>query len=114
MKDYDLGCGMSKGQTVFLLYEGDLWLSTSSLGLMGVFTSEDTLKKNAKKLIWERRQEHLQYEKDIHLDGDKIRSMRDICAKILDELIRHNHSDYGYTRYLIKKVELNKLEEVEL
>ena len=34
-----------------LLYEGDQWLSTSSLVLMGVFTNEDDLKSGAEKII---------------------------------------------------------------
>ena len=102
---------MDKGQTVFFLYEGDTWLSTDSLVLMGVFSSEDLLKENAKKLIWEKRQEHLQWEKE-QAFADEIRGMRDLCADILDDLMRHNQSDYGYTRYLVKEVELNKLGEV--
>ena len=103
---------MDKGQTVFFLYEGDTWLSTDSLVIMGVFSSEDLLKENAKKLIWEKRKEHLQWEKEQAFEDEKIRSMRDLCADILDDLMRHNQSDYGYTRYLVKEVEPNKLGEV--
>jgi len=98
--------------TVFLLYEGDEWLSSDSLVLMGVFSSEEKLEKGAKKLIWERRKEHLQYEREQAYEGDEIRGVRDLCADIFDDLMRHNQSDYGYTRYLVKEVELNKLEEV--
>ena len=36
-----------------LLYEGDQWLSKSSLVLMGVFTNEDDLKSGVEKLIRE-------------------------------------------------------------
>lgn len=103
---------MNKRQTVFLLYEGNAWLSTDSLVLMGVFSSEDLLEKNAKKLIWGKRQEHLRWEKEQAFEDEKIRSMRDLCANILDDLMRNQHSDYGYTRYLFKEVELDKLEEV--
>ena len=103
---------MNERQTVFFLYKGDTWLSTDSLVLMGVFSSEDLLKENAKKLIWEKRQEHLQWEKEQAFEDEKIRSMRDLCADILDDLMRYKQSDYGYTRYLVKEVELDKLEEV--
>ena len=103
---------MSKGRTVLLLYEGDLWLSTDSLVLMGVFSSEDLLEKNAKKLIWGKRQEHLRFEKEQAFEDEKIRSTRDLCADILDDLMRFRQSEYGYTRYLVKEIELNKLEEV--
>jgi hypothetical protein len=98
--------------TVFLLFEGDEWLSSDSLILMGVFSSEKKLEKGAKKLIWERRKEHLQYEKDCACEGDDIRGMREICADILNELIRNNQSSCGDIRYQIKEVELDKLEEV--
>ena len=36
-----------------LLYEGDQWLSKSSLVLMGVFTNEDDLKSGVEKIIRE-------------------------------------------------------------
>lgn len=39
---------------VYLLYEGDEWLSTDSLVLMGIFTSKQAFKFNAEKLIRQR------------------------------------------------------------
>ena len=99
-------------EKVYLLFEGDEWLSRDSLVLMGAFSTEETLKKGAKKLIWERRKEHLQYEKDSACKGDEIRGMREICADILDELIRNYQSSFGENSYQIKEVELDNLEEV--
>ena len=99
---------------VFLLYEGDAWLSRDSLVLMGVFSTEETLKKGAKSLIWERRKEHLQHEKCNICKGDTIRGMREICAGILDELMndRYHQTIFGENGYQIKEVELDKLEEI--
>lgn len=38
---------------VWLLYEGDEWLSTGSLVLMAICTSEESFRANAEKLIAE-------------------------------------------------------------
>lgn len=99
---------------VFLLYEGDEYLSNKSMILMGVFSNEESLRKGAKSLIWERRKEHLQSEKGNACKGDYIRGMREICADILEELMNNRYKQciFGENGYQIKEVELDKLEEI--
>ena len=77
---------------VYVLYEGDSWLSNSSLVPMGIFDNTDDLMVSARKLISERY-------------SDEVEDM-------VTELGNYNQvSGYGDVSYLVKVVELNKLEE---
>lgn len=98
--------------TVFLLYEGDEWLSSDSLVLLGVFSSEKKLEKGAKTLIWERRKEHLRYAREQACKGDIIPGVRQLCDDILAYLMCFQQSADGYTRYIIEEAELDKLEAI--
>lgn len=98
--------------TVFLLYEGDEYLSAQSIVLMGVFSSKESLKKDAKKLIWQRRKEHLQNEKNNCLKGEHIRGTRELCADILAELLHRGSTCSLAINYSFTGVELDKLGEI--
>jgi hypothetical protein len=79
---------------VYVLYEGDAWLSHSSLVPFGIFDNTDDLMVSARKLISER-----------YSDEDEVEDM-------VTELGNYNQvSGYGDVCYLVKVVELNKLEE---
>lgn len=79
---------------VYVLYEGDAWLSNTSLVPMGIFDNTDDLMVSARKLISER-----------YSDEDEVEDM-------VTDLGNYNSaSGYGDVGYLVKVVELNKLEE---
>ena len=80
-------------KVVYVLYEGDAWLSHSSLVPMGIFDNVDDLMESARKLVSER-----------HSDEDEIED-------ILTELGNYNQATGYDVCYLIKVVELNVLEE---
>ena len=80
-------------KVVYVLYEGDAWLSNSSLVPMGIFDNTDDLMGAARKLIAER-----------HSDEDEVEDM-------VEELGNYNQVSGYDVCYLIKEVELNVLEE---
>ena len=105
-----------EGNSVRLLYEGDEWLSTDSLVLMGIFTSEETFKANAEKLIRERCKQHVNdaegyeyYFGDCKTMKDKIDS---VCDDILLELCSRGSTSGWTTNYMSTTVELDELGEV--
>ena len=77
---------------VYVLYEGDAWLSNSSLVPMGIFDNTDDLYVSAKKLVSQRYN-----EEDLE--------------DIMEDLTNYKQSSGYYVSYFIKEVELNKLEE---
>lgn len=83
-------------EKVFLVFEGDAWLSKNSLILMGVYDNIE----NAILDIIE------QMSEDGELDGEKN---RDDVAKELS----CGHQTYGFDRnYIIKTASLNEWEEI--
>ena len=78
---------------VYVLYEGDSWLSHSSLVPMGIFDNTEDLMVSARELISER-----------YSDEDEVEDM-------MLELGNYNQVSGYDVNYLIKVVELNKLEE---
>lgn len=80
-------------KAVYVLYEGDAWLSDSSLVPMGIFDNADSLMVSARELVSQR-----------HSDEDEIED-------ILTELGHYNQATGYDVCYLIKVVELNVLEE---
>ena len=98
---------------VFLLYEGDQWLSTDSLVLMGVFTSDEELRIASDKLIHERIDTN--YEEEGYDDGEgwsKEEMKEDFAQQILNELIENRQTQTYTINYIIKEVEVNKLGEI--
>lgn len=103
-------------KTVWLLYEGDEWLSTDSLVLMGVFSSRTKLNKAANMLIRQREREHLKdaigncYDFiDCKTDKQKTEF---VCNDILDELMNIGSTSGWTTNYMASSVTLDELGEV--
>lgn len=103
-------------RTVTLLYEGDEWLSTDSLVLMGIFTSDETFKENADKLIRERGRQHVDDAEGFGYDFGDCKTMKEkidsVCEDILLELCSRGSTSGWTTNYTSTIVELDKLEEV--
>jgi hypothetical protein len=101
---------------VTLLYEGDEWLSMDSLVLMGIFTSEETFKANAEKLIRQRAKQHVRDAEAMGYDFDDCESRKDkedsVCDDILLELCSRGSTSGWTTNYTSTMVELDKLEEI--
>ena len=105
-------------ESVYLLYEGDEWLSTDSLVLMGIFTSDEHLKTNAEKLIRERAKQHIRDAKE-KFDSDYFDDCKTFEEKttvvvddILTELMNCGSTIGWTTNYIITSATLNELEEI--
>lgn len=96
---------------VFLLYEGDEWLSRNSMVLMGVFTSQVELKSAARELIEQRADEHLDVAKS-NYDFDDDATEEDVVEDILTELFSRGATQGWLANYSVVEVETNKLEEI--
>lgn len=94
-------------KNVFLLYEGDVYLSTDSLVLMGIFTSEKNLRKAVKKLIKERISENFD-PTEYSYPTTKTQFIKE---QILDfmELFQ---TLTGSVKFMARKATLNKLGEI--
>lgn len=82
-------------QKVHLLYEGDEWLSTKSLVLIGIFTSEKKMLDSAEPLI---------HREAIRKEGD--------AEDAIAEFWKNGCTNGLYTNYLTKEATLDKLEEI--
>lgn len=107
---------MKQNDSVFLLYEGDEWLSKDSLVLMGVFSSLKSLDFYADKLIRERGKKHLETaEEDGWLFDEGFteeEKVDEIVGTILLDLMDRKSTDTWSINYLIKEATLDKLEEI--
>ena len=108
---------MEENGTVYLLYEGDNWLSRDSLVLMGIFSSEESLYCNAEKLIRERGEEHLKehlrYDGwDFDEESTKQEKIDLVVEDILLELMSQKTTNGWGTNYYYQAVELDVLEEI--
>ena len=103
-------------KTVSLLYEGDEWLSTDSMVLMGIFTSKKAFERNAQKLIRQRAEQHVDDAEGMYYDFDDCKKQRDKEKAVVEDILRElcdNGSTSGWTtNYLCKIVTLDKLEEI--
>lgn len=97
--------------TVFLLYEGDEWLSRDSMILMGVFSDMNHLKDAAQELICQRAEEHASFARD-NFDYPDDATRNDVIDDIMEELFSHRNTCRWTTNYSFVEVELDKLEEV--
>ena len=98
-------------KNVYFLYEGDEYLSSDSLILMGVFDNNDDLKTAAKELIKQRAEEHMRYALD-NYTMDEDYTKEDVVNDLYDELLFNDQTSEGDTRYLIREVQLNVLGEI--
>ena len=96
---------------VYLLYEGDEWLTRGSMVLMGVLTNQNALKKAAEELIMQRADEHLETAKENYDFGEDA-TQQDVIEDILIELLSRRSTNGWLTNYSIQKVETDKLEEI--
>ena len=100
-------------KNVYLLYEGDTWLSSNSLVLMGIFDNIDDLSNAAKELIEQRAGEHMLYAiGNYTMDDDYTKE--DVVNDLYEELLDNDQTSKGDTRYMIDEVELNVLGEILL
>ncbi|GAY28478.1 hypothetical protein PvtlMGM1_1778 [Prevotella sp. MGM1] len=101
---------------VYLLYEGDQWLSTGSLVLMGIFTDIDTLRINSRELIRERAKSHLNDAVGMGYDfGDcktKDEKKEVVVDDILLELMSRASTCSWSTNYSYIEATLNSLGEL--
>ena len=99
-----------KQNSVYLLYEGNEWLNTDSLVLMGVFTSERMLRCNALELIKQRGKKHLRDVNDgMGCDFEDVDS---VCEDILLELMSRGATSGYSTNYCYTMANLNELGEI--
>ena len=107
-------------EEVYLLYEGDEWLSKGSLVLMGIFTSDEQLKCNAEKLIRERGKKHVRdyesqmcagddYFEDCKTTDDKVDVVVD---DILEELLSRGATSGWEVNYCWTTAKLDELGEI--
>ena len=104
--------------SVYLLYEGDEWLSMDSMVLMGIFTSDEYLKVNAEKLIRERAKQHIR-DAEGNFDPDYFEDCKTFEEKttvvvddILTELMSRGSTSGWTTNYSITSATLNELGEI--
>ena len=98
---------------VYLLFEGDQWLTNENLVLMGIFDNENSLFSSALELINNRIDEHCHYAVTcLGFDEDDEDLKEIVATDILHELKDNNQTQTWFTNYMIKEVQLNKLEEV--
>ena len=90
-------------KSVFLLYEGDEWLSTSSLVLMGVFTSRRKLLAAVRKLVTENVSRYkLYYEV----------SKRQVVDEVIQEMKENGQTQGRDNNLLFQVADLNVLGEI--
>ena len=79
-------------EKVYILYEGNAWLSNNSLVPMGVFENEELLTKGTKELIFNT------------FDEDE-------AEEVFDEFKNFKQTSGRDYNYFVKEVELNKIAE---
>ena len=101
-------------KVVYLLYECDEWLSKDSMVLMGIFDNDEYLWNGAYDLIYERIDEHVDYAEEniFELEEGEHVDEQEVMADLMNELKENWQTQSWLTNYLIKEVELNKLEEI--
>ncbi len=107
-------------ETVYLLYEGDEWLSKDSLVLMGIFTSTELLRTNAEKLIRQRAKLHINA---VESQGFNLKDYFEGCCSekkkadivvedILTELLSRGATSGWDVNYCTTEATLNELGEI--
>lgn len=89
---------------VYLLYEGDEWLSNDSLRLRGVFTDTKELEKGAQQLI----EKLADVNFDLRDYGYPM-TLSDFVSEELTEFMEYFQTYTGSVRLIAKTEELNKL-----
>ena len=89
---------------VFLLYEGDEWLSNDSLRLRGVFSDTKELEKGAQQLI-----EHLAGVNFDSRDYNYPITLEDFVSEELTDFMENFQTYTGSVKLIAKTEELNEL-----
>ena len=92
---------------MYLLFEGDEWLSKSSLVCMGLFTSPTKLKAAVTQLIRQRIEDNFDprdYDYDI--------TAEDWVNEQVTEFMESKQTSEGGVLFIAKQVTPNKLEEI--
>ena len=93
---------------VYLLYEGDAWLSSSSLVLMGVFEDEMKLNEAAGELISERAARNFNSEDWCDDDYELEKCGYDETVHFAETL----QTQYGEVKIMAKTATMNELGEI--
>lgn len=97
-------------KTAYLLYEGDSWLSRSSLVLMGVFTTKEKLFSAVKQYVLENRANFRDYELEAEYGKE---SNRELSRRVLNEFCEYDLQTQGYDHNLhAQEINLNELKEI--
>lgn len=93
-----------ENKEVFLLYEGDSWLSTGSLVLLGVFTSTEKLVDGVC--------EYVHNNLNVYIDDEEVENADDVTERICDEFFINGMQTQCYSSNLYAKIaETNRIEE---
>ena len=92
---------------VYLLYEGDEWLSKSSQVLMGIFTNEQDLKKGCEELVRSRADRNFTDE-----DREYFDTTEDFVEDSVVELMSNRQLLGNCTSFMISQVATNVLNEI--
>lgn len=95
-------------KTVFLLYEGDAWLSSSSLVLMGVFEDEYKLNEAAETLIQQHARKNF-ISKDW---SDEEYDIEQFVYEETQHFAEGLQTCYGEVRIMAKTANVNELGEI--
>jgi hypothetical protein len=92
---------------MYLLFEGDEWLSNDSLVCMGLFTSNKQLEAAVTQLIRQRIEDNFDprdYDYDI--------TAEDWVKEQVVEFMESRQTSEGSVKFLAKQITPNKLEEI--
>ena len=92
---------------VYLLYEGDEWLSISSQVLMGIFTNDQDLKKGCEELVRSRADRNFTDE-----DRESFDTIEDFVEDSVNELMSNRQLLGYYTSFMISQVATNVMNEI--
>lgn len=91
---------MEEKKNVFLIYEGDQWVSTDSLVLLGVFDDWNRVMDSAMLVVLQ------QIERKLHNVGDDTNAFMDNAH---EDLEKYHIFAEGEASVYIKEIELNTL-----
>ena len=91
---------MEEKKSVFLIYEGDQWVSTDSLVLLGVFDDWNRAMDSAMLVVLQ------QIERNLHSVGDDTNAFMDNAH---EDLEKYHIFAEGEASVYIREIELNQL-----
>ena len=103
---------MNEDNVVYLLYEGDAWLSSDSLVLMGIFTDKEQLKQGAIQLAEQHIVDLFDLDDGDYEDMTEEEAQNAFIDSFIGELMNNSQTQGYEVNFDIKAVELNKVEEI--